>query len=108
MTHPIVSETITQLYPNLSPEECEEWAAWTLSQPNYYWARVGKSVCVVKVYNQPDPPWLRVAHEVAWNGYGRDAVRALHRAMDWAKLRGATMFGYSLAPRLDIVKWRKL
>ena len=99
---------IEQLYPDLSPKDCHAWLEWTATQLDYYQAKVGQSVCVVKVYNHVDPPWKRVAHEVAWWGHGRDAVRALHRGMDWARLQGAEMFGYSLAPHLDIVKWRKL
>ena len=99
---------LAQLYPTLSPHECQAWANWTLTQDNYYWVRVGEAVCGVKVYTQIDPPWLTVAQEVAWWGTGRDAVRALHRAMDWARLQGATMFGYSLAPNLGTITWRKL
>lgn len=89
------------------PEVCN-WAYWTLTQPDYYWAVVGKAGCIVKVTDQIDPPWQRVAHEAAWWGHGKDAVRALHRGMDWARLQGAIRFGYSVAPRLDLIKWRKL
>jgi hypothetical protein len=103
-----VPAAIQQLYPGLSVGECTGWLNWVEHQPDYYIARVGKAVCITKVYNQIDPPWLRVAHEVAWWGTGRDAVRALHRGMAWARLKGATHYGYSLVPHLDIVKWRVL
>lgn len=106
--HLDVPAIIQQLYPSLSPIECQAWLEWTYTQPHYYHAIVGHAGCIVKVYNQTDPPWLRVAQEVAWWGHGRQAVRALHRGMDWARLQGAQMFGYSLAPHLDVVKWRRL
>ena len=93
MVNESISRAIQQLYPSLDPEKAQHWLAWALQQPDYYLARVGQAVCVVKVYDQVDPPWLRVAHEVAWWGHGRDAVRALHRGMAWARLRGATQFG---------------
>lgn len=108
MVDPYILKALEQVYSDVDPEEFQAWVHWTLTQPDYYMARVGDSTCIVKVYNQPDPPWKRVAHEVAWCGHGRDAVRALHRGMAWAKLQGATMFGYSVLPRLDIVKWRTL
>ena len=103
-----VQAAIDQLYPRLSAEECSLWLAWASTQPDYYIAIVGQAVCISKVYNQVDPPWQRVAQEVAWWGHGRDAVRALHRGMDWARLQGASLYGYSLAPRFDTMKWRKL
>lgn len=106
--HPYILGAVEQIYPGLDPEAFQAWAHWTTTQPNYYAARVGDSTCIVKVYDQIDPPWHRVAQEVAWCGHGKDAVRALHRGMDWARLQGAVAFGYSLAPRLDIVKWRSL
>lgn len=99
---------VEQLFPSLSVEECTYWMDWVETQPDYYITKINDAVCVSKVYNQLDPPWLRVAHEVAWWGTGRDAVRVLHRGMDWARLKGATHYGYSIAPHLDVVKWRVL
>ena len=104
----MVHQAVQQLYPSLSERECEAWLAWARQQSNYHICRVGQAGCITKYYDQIDPPWKRVAHEVAWWGYGRDAVRALHRGMDWARLQGATDFGYSLAPHYEIVKWRRL
>jgi hypothetical protein len=103
-----VQGAVIQLYPGLSVAECTAWLDWVGTQPDYYINSIGSAVCITKVYNQSDPPWLRVAHEVAWWGTGRDAVRVLHRGMDWARLKGATHYGYSIAPHLDIVKWRVL
>ena len=103
-----VQHGINQLYPSLPLEDACAWVQWIMTQSNYRLFTVGKSVCIVKVYDQIDPPWTRVAHEVAWWGHGRDAVRSLHRGMDWARLQGASLFGYSLAPQLGIVKWRRL
>lgn len=103
-----IQQGIQQLYPELSNEQVLAWFEWIVTQPDYYIATIGQATCVTKVYNQSDPPWLRVAHEVAWWGTGRDAVRVLHRGMDWARLKGATHYGYSIAPRLDVVKWRSL
>lgn len=111
MEHPLhlsVQAAINQLYPGLSVQECTAWLLWVMEQPDYYVAVVGQSTCITKVFNQVDPPWLRVAQEVAWWGTGRDAVRALHRGMEWARLQGATVFGYSLAPQLNTVYWREL
>jgi hypothetical protein len=96
-------------YPDIDPAEMQAWFAATIENPDYYWAIVGEAICIAKVYNQVDPPWLRIAHEVGWwGGTKRDRVRALHKAMNWAKLRGATMFGYSFLTDLSIVKWRRL
>ncbi len=109
MTQPLdIAQGIQQLYPGLPLNDCIAWVEWTRTQPDYYVVTIGNSTCISKVYNQSDPPWLRVAHEVAWWGIGRDAVRTLHRGMDWARLQGATHYGYSIAPRLDTVKWRVL
>lgn len=105
---PYILQALDQVYSDVDPVEFQAWVQWTQTQPDYYHARVGSSTCIVKVYNQIDPPWKRVACEVAWCGRGRDAVRALHRGMDWARLQGAELFGYSLAPHLDTMKWRTL
>ena len=104
----VVEGAINQLYCGLSIEECREWLIWVAGQPNYYINSIGSAVCVTKVYDMEDPPWLRVGQEVAWWGYGREAVRVLQRGMDWARLKGAVQYGYSLAPHLDVVKWRLL
>jgi hypothetical protein len=109
--HPLFSvcaDGINQLYPGLSVQECSLWLEWVYTQPDYYVSTIGQSTCITKVYDQVDPPWLRVAQEVAWWGHGRDAVRVLRRGMDWARLQGAVMYGYSLAPHYDILRWRKL
>ena len=103
-----VPKIVAQLYPSLSAEQCEAWVMAISTRPDYYIVDMPDAGCIVKVYNQSDPPWLRVAHETAWWGHGRHAVRALHRGMDWARLQGATHFGYSLVPHLDVVKWRRL
>ena len=111
MEQPLLSSVpaaINQLYPGLSLYECQAWLDWVQTQPDYYVSTIGQATCVTKVFNQVDPPWLRVAQEVAWWGHGRDAVRALQRGMDWARLQGASMYGYSLAPRLDILRWKQL
>lgn len=108
MTLPDMAPAVAQLYPSLSVAECTEWIAWVSQQPDYYIVTIGESTCVSKVYNQSDPPWLRVAQEVAWWGKGREAVRALHRSMDWARLQGATLYGYSLAPDYYTVRWKEL
>ena len=105
---PSLIPAIQQLYPSLNLQECNAWLEWLSTQPDYYIATVGQATCISKVYNQIDPPWLRVAQEVAWWGHGREAVRALQRGMDWARLQGASHYGYSLAPRLDIMRWRPL
>ena len=104
----VVGGAIEQLYRGLSIDECRAWLLWAAIQPNYYISSIGSAVCVTKVYTMEDPPWLRVGQEVAWWGHGRDAVRVLQRGMDWARLKGAVRYGYSLAPRLDVVKWRLL
>ena len=103
-----VTVPIAQLWPGLSVVECTQWLEWAETQPDYYVTTIGAATCVSKVYDQTDPPWLRIAQEVAWWGHGRDAVRVLHRSIDWARLQGAVLYGYSLAPRLDLVKWRVL
>ena len=103
-----VQAAITQLYPSLSVVECTAWLLWASEQPDYYITTIGQATCVTKVFNQVDPPWLRVAQEVAWWGHGKDAVRALHRGMDWARLQGAVLYGYSLMPDLTITKWKQL
>lgn len=111
MEHPLqssVKAAISQLYPGLPVRECTAWLLWAMEQPDYYVTSIGQSTCVTRVYNQVDPPWLRVAQEVAWWGHGKDAVRVLHRGMDWARLQGATLYGYSLAPQLTIMKWKVL
>ncbi len=99
---------VAQLYPSLSIPECQAWLEWVSTRPDYDIAIVGEAVCVTKVYDQVDPPWLRVAQEVAWWGHGRDAVRALHRGMDWARLQGAVQYGYSLAPQYEMLRWKPL
>jgi len=104
----IVEGAIAQIWPGLSVSECTQWLGWVVTQPNYYMTTLRQATCVSKVYTQSDPPWLRVAYEVAWWGRGRDAVSVLHRSMDWARLQGAVMYGYSLAPKVDTVKWRAL
>ena len=103
-----IAGAVQQLWPGLSVAECTAWVEWVHTQPDYYVVTIGNSTCITKVYNQFDPPWLRVAHEVAWWGTGRDAVRTLHRGMDWARLQGATHYGYSLMGQLDRVTWRIL
>lgn len=105
---PNIAAGITQLHPGLSIPECTAWMQWVLQQPDYYVTTIGDSTCVTKVFNQIDPPWYRMAQEVAWWGHGRDAVRTLHRSMNWARLQGALYYGYSLAPRLTLVKWKPL
>lgn len=104
----LIADGIRQLYPTLSVDDCTAWLAWVSQQPNYYICRIGQSICIGKVFTQVDPPWLKLAQEVVWTGHGREAVRTLNRTKEWARLQGATHFGYALAPRLDIVKWRKL
>lgn len=106
--HPYVQAAVDQVMPEVDAREFQAWVAWTTTQPNYYMARVGNSTCIAKVYTQIDPPWYRVGQEVAWCGSGRDAVRSLKRCMDWAKLQGAVLFGYSLLPDLNTFKWRRL
>lgn len=106
--HIHIPTVLQQLYPNLPIPEVHAWFQWVVTQPNYKLYQIQHAGCVVKVYNQIDPPWLRVAQEVAWWGHGRDAVRVLHRGMDWARLQGATLFGYSLAPHYDRMRWRTL
>ena len=109
LLHKITDRARTQLgQSQLDSDECAAWLAWALTQPNYYISTAGDAVCVTKVFHQIDPPWYCMAHEVLWIGSGRDAVRALHRGMDWARLRGAVKYGYSLAPHLDITKWKQL
>ena len=103
-----VAGIIDQLIPGLSVAEISAWIDWTRTQADYYEVTIGNSTCITKVYDQCDPPWYRVAQEVLWSGSGRDAVRTLHRGMDWARLQGATYYGYSLAPRLDLIRWRVL
>lgn len=105
---PNFAEGIKQLYPSLLLPEVLAWYDYISTQPDYDIAQVGQAVCITKVFNQIDPPWLRVAQEVAWWGHGRDVVRALQRGMDWARLQGAQYYGYSLAPELTVVKWRPL
>lgn len=102
---PNFNDAIQQLWPSLDPIEGNLWFQWVATQPNYHIDTIGQATCVTKVFDQEDPPWLRVAQEVCWWGHGRDAVRALHRGMDWARLQGAQLYGYSLAPRLDLMKW---
>lgn len=105
---PNLEPAIQQLYPSLSLKECTAWLLWLSTQPDYYISTVGDATCITKVFDQVDPPWLRVAQEVCWWGHGRDAARALQRGMGWARLQGAVMYGYSLAPRLDVLRWRRL
>src|SRR5574339_427262 len=98
----LVQHVHDKLTPDLPVKDCKAWALYTLRNPDtYYWARVGQAGMIVKVYNQPDPPWKRVAQEICWWGPKRDAVRSLHRGMDWARLQGAELFGYSLYPNID-------
>lgn len=99
---------VQQLWPGFPVEECHAWVQWVATQPQYCTYRVGSAGCIAKVYVLEDPPYLRLAQEVAWWGHGREAVRALHRSMDWARLKGATLFGYSLAPNYLITKWKRL
>lgn len=99
---------IEQLWPGFPVEQVQAWLDWVPTQPDYCIYRVGQAGCVAKVYVMPDPPHLRLAQEVAWWGHGRDAVRALHRCIDWARLQGATRFGYSLAPHYHLTKWKRL
>lgn len=103
-----IPSVIAQLYPGLPLDKSEAYLEVIMQRPDYYVTEIKDAGCIVKVYNQSDPPWLRVAHEVCWWGHGKQAVRALHRGMDWARLQGATYFGYSLVPHLDVVKWRRL
>ena len=105
----LVTRVQQQLSPEIPVQHCAAWAKYTLMHPeSYYWAVVGKAGCIVKVYDQSDPPWKKVAQEVCWWGSGRDAVRSLHRGMDWARLQGAELFGYALAPDYLTTKWRRL
>ena len=103
-----IEQAIQQLYPSLNHTECAAWLEWALRQSEYSLFTVRDAACVVKVYDSIDPPWQRMALEVVWCGIGRDAVRALHRGMDWARLKGATLFGYSLQHDLSTTRWRKL
>lgn len=103
-----VQRAIDQLYPGLPLNECIAWLDWVKTQRDYYVVTIGQATCVTKVYDQLDPPWLRVAQEVAWWGHGRDAVRVLQRGMDWARLQGASHYGYALAPDVKSVHWREL
>lgn len=103
-----VASIVQQLYPSLSVEECTNWVSWIATQPNYHIDEIGHAGCISKVYSQTDPPWLHVAQEVAWWGHGKAAVRALHHGMDWARLQGATLYGYSLAPHYLVFTWRRL
>lgn len=105
---PDMHAAVQQLYPSLNVDECNAWLDWLATQPDYHIDTVGHATCITKVFNQVDPPWLRVAQEVCWWGHGRDAVRAIQRGMDWARLQGASHYGYSLAPRLDLVRWKTL
>ena len=106
--NPNIPDIIQQLYPSLSLAEVEVWSNWVRRQPNYHIAQVGKAGCVVKYYDQEDPPWYRIGLEVAWWGHGRDAVRALKQGRLWAKLKGAHLFGYSLQGDLYTTRWRRL
>lgn len=103
-----VQQAIDQLAPGLPLDEISCWFDWVEQQPDYYISTVGQAHCVTRVVDTIDPPWQRVAIEVAWWGHGRDAVRALHRGMEWAKLQRAVKYAYSLIPRLDILYWRVL
>ena len=78
---PNLEPAIQQLYPSLSLRECNLWLQWLATQPHYHIDTIGEATCITKVFNQEDPPWLRVAQEVAWWGHGRDVVRVLHRGM---------------------------
>jgi hypothetical protein len=105
---PNMADAVAQLMPGLDVGECTRWLEWVVTQPDYHLDTVGQAHCVTKVYWQVDPPWECMAQEVCWWGYGRDAVRALHRGMDWARLQGAQRYGYSLAPRLTQMTWKTL
>ena len=105
---PNLEPAIQQLYPSLNLRECTQWLEWLSTQPDYYIATVGEATCISKVFDQVDPPWQRVAQEVCWWGHGRDAVRALQRGRDWARLQGAILYGYSIAPHYHTLRWKTL